>query len=189
MTMPDNDANIPGSYARPPRAVFQSPLQGFEHEQPGLMPGVSLWPLWCMSLMYGPRPWENRKTPPFRSLLGRRVAFHSTLRIHTPEEWAKWRDIAERARALGQIVPELREGELIRGNILGTAVITGFIDITRGTSIADPWMEGPFCWSIADKRPCLPIPASGKQGVWYVDAARVRAATEEYEALNPKAAV
>ncbi len=187
--MSDNDANIPGSYHRPPRPVFQPPLQGFEHDQPGLMPVYTLHPLWCMSLMLGPKDWENRKAPPPRTVRDRRVAFHSGLHVHTPEEWAKWRAIAERARQLGQTVPELRQGELIRGNIIGTALITGFIDITHGTSIADPWMEGPFCWSIADKRPCLPIPVGGKQGVWYVDAARVRAATEEYEALQQKAAV
>lgn len=185
----ENDANVPGSYARPPRAIFQPPLAGFEQDGEGLMPVYSLWPLWAMSLMFGPKEWENRKTPPPRTVRNRRVAIHSTLRVHTAEDWVKWRAIAEHARKIGQTVPDFREGALLRGSIIGTALITGFIDITHGTHIADPWMEGPFCWSIADKRPCLPIPASGKQGVWYVDSARVRAATEEYEAMQQKAAV
>lgn len=109
---------------------------------------------WAWLIINGSKNIENRSWGPGKAL-GWRIAIHAGLRIdHRGYELA---------RRLGVDPPPLSEIE--RGAIVGTVVVTGVVE-----SSLSPWFIGPKGWELADPRPCEPIPAKGRLGLWSIAA-------------------
>lgn len=172
-TPPDN---MPGSYER-----HKLPAPG---KQVVMMPGVTLWQPWAASVIYGPKNYENRTWRPPAAIVGTRIFIQASKRQPELPDWEEWEEVAELARSWGQDVPPFRQRSLDFGAIIGTALVTGVLDLRRATSMPDPWVSGPFAWALADKRPCVPIPCKGAQGIWYFDEEQVRAADRQWRRDN-----
>lgn len=123
------------------------------------MRGLTLWQPWCAIVVDGatrlphPKKIENRPWAPWKSVIGTRIALHAGLRYDREAATKYW----EVVRTVG-----IREG--VKGAIMGTAIVAGFVKTAD-----DPWFFGPFGWLLDDVRALAePIPFKGKQGLWTV---------------------
>lgn len=183
--MDTENENMPGSYAKFPRNVttpIVEPATGGK-----TMPVLTIWQPWAVSIIHGPKRYENRGWTPPPSLVGRRLAIHASVRQPDLAEWDSWQAVAEQARRWGQDVPQFRQMPLDYGAIIGTVLVTGFIDVRRAMTMPDPWVVGPFAWVLADPRPCVPVRCKGAQKLWSFDEETVRQADRLWHANNPAA--
>lgn len=71
---------------------------------------------------------------------------------------------AEWAARYGVVLPPWED--LPTGAVLGTAEV---VDCVPAGEAAGPWVEGPWCWVLADPRPFAePVPFKGFQNLFEV---------------------
>lgn len=105
---------------------------------------------WSWAIIHSDKRIENR-TWKRDSIIGQRIAIHESTRLD--------KDGLEELLEHGfEPVPNL-------GCIIGTAVVTGFIEASES-----PWfVDGSIGWVLDDVVPCEPIPAKGSLGLWLTD--------------------
>jgi hypothetical protein len=147
---------------------------------------------WLWLMLEGLKDAENRRQPPWRSVIGQRVAMHASL------GWD--RDGASFARARVPDVDVQRMIAASRGAIVGTALLVGAVEVLRigaagqrherGRVVGDltdaqvervltsAWTFGPWGLVYEERRKLpAPVPCKGALGFWLVPpdvAARVR---------------
>ena len=133
---------------------------------------------WAWAIMFGPKRVENRTWA---------TSHRGPLLICAGQNRSREAHAQAELSRLGVEVPE----EVPHGAILGTVDL---VDVVRKPKnrqrqqtfteefethniAADPFASGPVCWIFRDPKPLpIPIPASGKQGLWEVrgNGSRVR---------------
>lgn len=95
---------------------------------------------------------ENRTWPAPRRLIGQRVAIHAG----KSRSWLRPQDIADNPRMVfGAVVATARLAACTHWNEL------------REPRRSDPHANGPWCWILEDvERLEVPVPATGRQGLW-----------------------
>ena len=177
-TTPDN---MPGSHAKFPRETTPIPAPAPGGRQ---MPVLTIWQPWAVSIIHGPKTYENRGWPPPPNLVGQRLAIHASVRQPERQDWEDWELVAEQARRWGQDVPPFRQKSLEFGAIIGTVLVTGVLDVRRALTMPSPWVFGPFAWVLADARPCVPVRCKGAQKIWTFDEQTVREADRQWHRDN-----
>lgn len=139
---------------------------------------LTLWQPWAAYVVGGPKNIENRRWPPPKWIMGKRIAIHAGLKHdETADAWLE----SAFAKAFGddsmtwtKHVPRLAQLEA-RGAILGTARVVGVHAPVLGPERREtsPWhMRDQYGWILAD-RVALPKPIAcrGAQKLWRVPAA------------------
>ncbi|MCE5309580.1 MAG: hypothetical protein LLG20_18245 [Acidobacteriales bacterium] len=128
--------------------------------EPTELPALTVRQPWASLIIYGYggvlKDIENRDWPLPRSMWGKRVAIHSSLKFY-PEEWTAARALI---RSMG-----LEPMEIIHapyGCVLGSVVLDR--DVTASDS---PWFFGPHGFVLRDPVALpAPVPARGALGFW-----------------------
>jgi hypothetical protein len=97
----------------------------------------------------GAKKVENRVWP---------TSYRGPLMIHAGKSrtWLTPESIADN--------PKMDFGAIVA---VATVINCKHIDRLDSLELADPYVNGPFCWFLADvKRLARPIPCSGAQGLW-----------------------
>jgi hypothetical protein len=126
---------------------------------------------WAWAIMDGTKRVENRTWKPPFTIVGQRIAIHSSARIDKAELLAY--------AALGAWL-EPTVSALPTGAIVGTAIVAGY-SVMEGNRMVqqskgaqgynpynDPWFFGPVGWLLRDVRKVAPIPCKGDLGLWDV---------------------
>lgn len=158
---------------------------------------LSLLQPWLWAILEGHKPVENRPWKPWPAVVGRRIALHASMGWDADGEDF----ILHTLRFVASPPPP--KAQCPRGAILGTAVVSGAIEVgpnqrDRQASFREvgrqhigpltedqvraaagsPWSFGPWVWLLQDVRRLVqPIPCKGALGLWRVPAdvaARVR---------------
>lgn len=128
------------------------------------LPVISLWQPWGAWVIGGHKAIETRSHDKFRSLVGKRIAIHST---------AKWDEDAF-VRAMNHCDDARRLlTEKTEPGIIGTVRVKDVRWLHQlGDSkeaLIDCFTVDRFGLILADIQPCALIPCRGKQGIWYFD--------------------
>ena len=153
-------------------------------------PVYTLWQPWAGLVIFGGKDIENRHYPPPSKFIGERIAIHAA---KTFDQWfnppvAPTREHAIKVyRDIYLNDSSIREMLNVRGAILGTVKLEGYLNPREGFRVGDldeirdamgmdrytvnPWWDSEqYGWILSDPKPLKkPIPAKGKQGVWYYD--------------------
>ncbi len=125
---------------------------------------------WAVLVVEGPKSIENRSWKPPAWVVGKRIAIHAGKKADLvsgagqvfnagasvglwPNDSAAWK---------------FRE---IRGAIIGTAVVAGFVTDARTLSPSQrPWFFGPIGWVLEDRQALAePVPCRGALGLWKIN--------------------
>lgn len=137
---------------------------------------------WASAIIQGLKPLENRKYPPYASIVGERIGVHASLVEDEDDEWGLRKLLEETPldKRKGAIDP------LTKGVLLGTVKVTGFVRVNpaEGTPgsvglteeqaeelLTSKWRvaESPFLWLLEEPRILPdPIPHKGALGFWAV---------------------
>lgn len=131
-----------------------------------ILPVISMWMPWANWVALGWKPIETRTHVRFRSLLGKRIGIHATLKFDMT--------------ALYAALPYLSDTQLsasdqflkIGGAIICTAFVKEFRELTAEDSqfaLIDCGTTKRFGLVLDDIQTIEAIPARGKQGIWYHD--------------------
>lgn len=128
------------------------------------LPVISLWQPWSAWVIAGYKPIETRLHDKFRSLIGKRIAIHST---------AKWDDKAIEAAFDYVDDPTKLIVEKSEPGIVGTAFVRDTRWLHQLTdsreALIDCFTVSRFGLLLENIQPCELIPCKGKQGIWYFD--------------------
>lgn len=146
---------------------------------PDRMPVISLWQPWASLIFTGDKLHETRAYKPPAKYIGQRIAIHA-------------------AKSCGPVTVGLHElcsrewghtwaCKIPRGAIIGTARLVQayetdepFVNTSRIDRMCGDWSPGRYAWLLKDVEALPePLPAKGKQGWWSVDAASLRARSQE----------
>jgi hypothetical protein len=111
---------------------------------------------WAWAIVAGHKPVENRTAAAIRMgcMTTGPIAIHAAKGMTR----AEYDDAAEFMAMEGIACP--RPDELIRGAIIGTAIVVGFV-----SDYPSPWFFGPRALALSDARTIIsPIPAAGQLG-------------------------
>lgn len=134
---------------------------------------------WASIMIDGPKPIENREWAPPAWVIGKRIALHAG-KVFDDRDWIR----AQAILVDGGVDPieamETWKNWKVRGAIIGTALVTRFIDDAdpvRTPVHHSPWFFGRFGW-LLDERQSLPapIPCRGFQKLWRIPDELRRAA-------------
>jgi hypothetical protein len=130
------------------------------------VPIISMWNPWAIWVIIGWKKIETRTHNRFRSLNGKTIAIHSTV---------KWDETAIE-KAGNYLTPsEVNEtNEFLRlgGAIIGTADVIDYRPLTSSDSplaLIDCGSIKRYGMVLDNVRPLPAIPAKGKQGIWYLE--------------------
>lgn len=124
---------------------------------------------WGVLIVEGPKSIENRTWKPPVWIIGKRIAIHAGKKEDLVA--GAGRILADGARAgLWFNHNETWRFRVVRGAIIGTAVVAGFTaDPSTLTPAQRPWFFGPIGWILDDRRPLeTPVPHKGALGLWKI---------------------
>ena len=153
---------------------------------------LSLWQPWASLVMAGAKPFEFRGKPPPRTIIGKRIVIHATVKKIDRNECLnmlrllKMNEGAELCLKPEQAIPVLEKaldrspdlmghGDLPWGAGLGTVMVGAGRDglvIARNEFGVDHVDVGElnanWGWPMSDPEPWdMPVPAKGQQGIWF----------------------
>ena len=121
------------------------------------------------SIVLAHKPIENRGWPPPTWIIGKRIAIHAGKKFDE-EDWLRAQEILRRIGINPIDAWEKWPHFQVRGAIIGTAVVSGFIDdadADRTPHHRSPWFFGRFGWVLEDRRRLpTPVAVRGLQKLW-----------------------
>lgn len=161
----------------------------------GHFPALTVWQPWASLIVEGFKPYEFRRWPVHRALVGERIAIHAGARP------VRVKEIEELITALldpatapltglrprGETLAFLRQvyfapGSLPLSSILGTAILgtpvrSDRLAVELGIELfndSNRRLEFNYAWPLTEIRRLEPfVPARGKQGIWRWEEAAV----------------
>lgn len=113
---------------------------------------------WASLIMFGGKDIENRDWAAPRSLIGQRIAIHSSKKLDEME----FEDAVDMCRARGLTWPDIKDEWKEGGVILGTVRLVACVQ-----KHPSPWFVDDFGFVLADPQPFkTPIPIRGALGFW-----------------------
>jgi hypothetical protein len=153
---------------------------------------LTIWQPWAHFVVIGAKPWEFRRWPAFKYLIGQRIVIHAGARQIPPKELLALRyRVANTKEATSLkrdvVLPMLQEqgkiyalphGAGVGTAIMGTPVRCG--DLFHGQADSDRIDHHMWAWPMLEvEHWAKPIPSKGAQGFWewpYKTAAQYEAA-------------
>lgn len=142
----------------------------------GSMSAITVWQPWATLIALGAKPFEFRKWPAPKSLVGKRIGIHAGAR---PVKASDIADILDRIRdgessLVAKVAePVLREratAAYARSCMLGTAILgmpQRVTELFKGAADSDRLDHHLWGWPLTDFQPYdPPLPARGAQGFW-----------------------
>jgi hypothetical protein len=125
------------------------------------------------SIVLAHKPIENRDWPPPAWIIGKRIAIHAG-KVFGDQDWLRAQEILRQFGINPIDAWEKWPHFQVRGAIIGTAVVSGFIDdadAERTDNHRSPWFFGRFGWLLEDRRPLeRPVYCRGLQKLWRIPA-------------------
>lgn len=119
---------------------------------------------WAVLVTEGPKDIENRAWTPPPWIVGKRIGIHAGKKYDEDGHDAAVEILSRLRRGGMSVEPSKWRFRDIRGAIIGTAVVTGYV--TQSTS---PWFCGPCGWTLADRKPLrAPLFCRGLQKLWRI---------------------
>jgi hypothetical protein len=147
---------------------------------PERMKALTIWQPWASLVMAGAKPWEWRRWPPPRSLIGQRLAVHAGKRAVKPQDIAEI--VIDIRRGDSSLVADIALELLDRvhhsmwplSSMLGTAIVGEPVPaLAWAAAHLKPGYDSTridhhnFAWPLTEiERFEPPIPARGAQGLW-----------------------
>jgi hypothetical protein len=141
------------------------------------MKALTLWQPWATIVVHCGKDIENRPWAPPYWIINHRIAIHAG-KVYDEDVFVGLLSVFsdEKRHEIYQ------RSHKVRGAILGTAVVRGFV-----TESDSPWFCGPFGWQLSDVLPLKePIPCRGAQKLWNVPGSIAIQIVKEQNLLEAK---
>ena len=126
----------------------------------GVEYALTIWQPWAALIVVGPKDIENRSWSPPAAIIGKRIAIHAGLRWD--DDGAFRAEEILHIEGVAKIDDRLSQAFKVRGAIIGTAVVSGWV--LRDTR---HWFLGPIGWLLTYRTPLPPpIACRGAQKLW-----------------------
>ncbi len=139
------------------------------------MKAISLYPPWSVWVLFNWKTIETRNHDRFKSLIGQRIAIHSSLKVDMNAFFNPW--IREKTHSIATAINQGYMVDLSKGKLICTAMIeSGCWAPDYEYDVYDQWnldamieIKGRYCLLMKDIRPVWPmIPFRGRQGIFEV---------------------
>jgi len=138
-----------------------------------ILKALTIDALWAWAIIWGPKRVENRSW---------RTSYRGPLVIHAGQNKTRDAEALAFLRSQGLDPPVAECLEEFRGCIIGVVDLVDIVpeketqgfpfitEVGRYLIGSDPFATGPQCWILEQPRALeIPIPATGKQGIWNLD--------------------
>lgn len=138
------------------------------------MKALSIRQPWVFAILHAGKDVENRNwredgvhSRQARALAGRDILLHASAGMTR----AEYHEAADCIAAIAPAIAIPPFERMVRGGIVGTARIAGFLSAS-----ASPWFFGPYAIALSDARPTRFVPMKGALGFFDVPDSIVREA-------------